>query len=182
MAAPASAGSPPPAESGCCPAAMALPLTTCGRSSWCWPTAAASASENENPELFWAVRGAGANFCVATAFEFTADEIGDVGWVWIVLTAADPEGALRRYAELASAAPRDTTIFLVTRQPGEDGAQILLFGIVDSPDCGVAASRAARFGEFGEPVQHQVVTIPYAEVMGMAPDVGPSVLRRSASM
>src|SRR5690606_19274175 len=38
------------------------------------------ATETEHPELFWAARGAGANFGIAVAFEFVVDEVDQVGW------------------------------------------------------------------------------------------------------
>src|SRR5690606_12101842 len=38
------------------------------------------ATDTENADLFWGVRGAGANFGIATSFEFEASEVGEVGW------------------------------------------------------------------------------------------------------
>src|SRR5690606_14852414 len=70
------------------------------------------ADETENPDLFWAIRGAGGNFGIVTSFEFEADEVGDVGYAQLVLDASDPEVLLRRFGEVATAAPRDTTAFL----------------------------------------------------------------------
>ena len=131
------------------------------------------ASAQENPDLFWAVRGAGANFGVGTAFEFEAAEVGEVGWAQLIFVSTDLEAALRRYGELASSAPRDTTVFLVTGPPRQGQSVIQLFGMVDSADPDVVIERLTPFLDLGTLAQQQVVITPYAGVMGMAPDVGP---------
>ena len=45
------------------------------------------ASDDENPDLFWAVRGAGANFGIVTAFEFEVDTVGNVGFAQLASLA-----------------------------------------------------------------------------------------------
>lgn len=58
------------------------------------------------PDLFWAVRGAGAGLGIVTAFEIEAAEVRDVGVAQVTLLA-DREGrTLRRWAEYLAAAPR----------------------------------------------------------------------------
>ena len=131
------------------------------------------ATAEENPDLFWAVRGAGANFGVATAFEFEAAGVGEVGWARLIFVSTDLEGTLRRYGELASSAPRDTTVFLVTGPPQQGQSVIQLFGVVANADPDVVIARLTPFLDLGTLAQQQVVITPYAGVMGMAADVGP---------
>jgi hypothetical protein len=130
------------------------------------------ASEAENPDLFWAVRGAGANFGVATAFEFEAGPAGNVGWAQLVFVTTDLEQSLRRYGEIQRAAPRDTTLFLVTGPPRGRQSVLQLFGVVNSPDPDTVIERLTPFLEVGTLAQQQVVLTPYAGVMNMAADVG----------
>jgi FAD/FMN-containing dehydrogenase len=131
------------------------------------------ASAAQNPDLFWAVRGAGANFGIATAFEFEVDEVDEVGWAQLVLVVPDIEDALRRYGELAGAAPRDTTVFLVTGQPRQEQSVIQLYAVVDNPDPDVIVERLIPFAGLGMLARQQVVLTPYHGVMAMAADVGP---------
>jgi hypothetical protein len=131
------------------------------------------ASAEENPDLFWAVRGAGPNFGVGTAFEFEAADVGDVGWAQLILVSTDLEGTLRRYGKLAAGAPRDTTVFLVTGPPRQGQSVIQLFGVVDNADPDVVIARLTPFLDLGTLAQQQVVITPYSGVMGMAADVGP---------
>jgi len=131
------------------------------------------ATATENADLFWAVRGAGANFGIVTAFEFEVSEVGAVGWAQLMFVTDDLERSLRRYGELASTAPRDTTVFLVTGQPRQGMAQLQLYGMVDNPDADTVVARLTPFLELGMLAEQQVVMTSYESVMAMAADVGP---------
>jgi FAD/FMN-containing dehydrogenase len=68
-------------------------------------------SEDENPDLFWAIRGGGGNFGVATSFMFRLHEVGDViagPTFWPVEAAAE---VLSAYREFLPNAPRELNAF-----------------------------------------------------------------------
>jgi alkanesulfonate monooxygenase SsuD/methylene tetrahydromethanopterin reductase-like flavin-dependent oxidoreductase (luciferase family) len=123
------------------------------------------ASDSENSELFWAVRGAGANFGVAVAFEFEVDEVDEVGWAQLAFQAPDPAAYLEAFGRVATAAPRDTTPFLIL---GQGVAQIM--AMVDSSDPDLIVGQLQPFAEIAPLVQQQVVIAPYAAVMNKFPE------------
>jgi hypothetical protein len=133
----------------------------------------ARASANENPDLFWAVRGAGSNFGIATAFEFEADEVGEVGWAKLTLVAPEIEAVLRDFGRIASEADRDTTVFLVTGAPRQGRSIVQLFAMVDDADPDVIVERLTPFARLGMLAQQEVTVTPYRNVMAEAADVGP---------
>jgi FAD/FMN-containing dehydrogenase len=65
-----------------------------------------------DPELFWAVRGAGANFGVATSFTFRAARVPVVGHATFQYRVPDVVAFLRRWGETVEAAPRTVSAFL----------------------------------------------------------------------
>jgi alkanesulfonate monooxygenase SsuD/methylene tetrahydromethanopterin reductase-like flavin-dependent oxidoreductase (luciferase family)/FAD/FMN-containing dehydrogenase len=127
------------------------------------------ASADENADLFWAVRGAGANVGIVTSFEFEADALGEVGWAQLVFDASDTAAFLQRFGEAMEAAPRDTTLFLIlARQRGEVIGQ--LYGVVDSSDEDTIIERLQPFAAIGPLAGQQVQLAPYAVVMANASD------------
>lgn len=77
------------------------------------------ASEDENPDLLWGLRGGGGNFGIVTSFEFRCHPVGPTVLAGPVLWAAeDAAELLPFYREFAHAAPDDiTTISLIRRAP-----------------------------------------------------------------
>ena len=68
------------------------------------------ASEQENPDLFWGLRGGGGNFGVATSFEYTLHPIGpDVIGGAIAWRGEDADKVLEMYRALTAQAPRELT-------------------------------------------------------------------------
>jgi FAD/FMN-containing dehydrogenase len=63
------------------------------------------ASESENDDLFWGLRGGGGNFGVVTSFEFRLDPVTDVYGGPMFFDAEDAGTVLRAYREFIADAP-----------------------------------------------------------------------------
>ncbi|MFH9044977.1 FAD-binding oxidoreductase, partial [Streptomyces sp. NPDC017966] len=85
------------------------------------------ADADHDPDLFWAVRGAGANFGVVTAFEFQTEPVREVTVAVTVYDAADTTAFLTRWGAAGGAAPPPGTTVQthVTRPRGGAGAPAL---------------------------------------------------------
>lgn len=128
------------------------------------------ASEHENADLFWAIRGAGANFGIVTSFEFEVDEIGDsIGWAQLALDASDPAALLERWGAAVEAAPRDLTSELIMGgvRPGKQAvAQVL--AVVDSEDPDTIIDRLQPLANAAPLLDQSVQLVPYSAVMANA--------------
>lgn len=121
-----------------------------------------------DPELFWGVRGAGANFGIVTAFEFEAAEAGSIGWAQLVFDAADTAGLLVAFGEAMEAAPRDVSGELVLGAPqgGRMYAQALI--VVDSEEPETILERLQPFAEIAPLLDQSVQLAPYSAVIANA--------------
>jgi FAD/FMN-containing dehydrogenase len=129
------------------------------------------ASAAENTDLFWAVRGAGANFGVVTSFDFAVDEVGDVGFAQLVIGADDAAGLLEKWGAAIEAAPREVSGSLImgATRPGQPAiAQLML--VVDSDDPDTIVGALQPIADAGDLYRQNVVLTPYAAVMANAPD------------
>ena len=83
------------------------------------------ASQNSNPDLFWAIRGGGGNFGVVTAFEYRLHPVSEVLAGTLMYPAERIPEALQAYVKFAGAAPDEMAVTgLVSRS--EQGARFLL--------------------------------------------------------
>ena len=74
------------------------------------------ASEREHSDLFWAVRGGGGNFGVATGFDYALHPVGpDIVGGAIAWRGEDAEAVLDMYRTLATEAPRELTCVAALR-------------------------------------------------------------------
>ncbi len=74
------------------------------------------ATETENPDLFWALRGGGGNFGVVTGFQYKLVSVPQIYGGALVLPAT--KDVIREYARLSLEAPEElTSISMVTKAP-----------------------------------------------------------------
>ena len=66
-----------------------------------------TASENEHPDLFWALRGGGGNFGAVTSFKFRCHDVGMVVGGPVLYDIADTGDVMRWYRELQPSLPEE---------------------------------------------------------------------------
>ena len=135
-----------------------------------------TASEDENPDLFWGVRGGGGNFGIVTSFEYRLHPVGPIvlaGPIFHPLEDA-PE-VLRFYREFAAAAPDElTTIVELELAPPlpflpEDvhGKPIVMVCAcyAGAPEDGAEVVRPLK--EFGSPIVDRLEPKPYVALQSI---------------
>jgi len=76
----------------------------------CADGAVRTASADENPDLYWAIRGGGGNFGVATSFTFKLHPLGpDVAFAAVMYPLEDIAQVLRGWREYVERAPDEVT-------------------------------------------------------------------------
>jgi FAD/FMN-containing dehydrogenase len=135
-----------------------------------------TASEDENPDLFWGVRGGGGNFGIATSFEYRLHLVGPIVLAGPIFHALeDAPEVLRFYREFVAAAPDElTTIFELEMAPPlpflpEDvhGKPIVMIGAcyAGAAEDGIEVVRTLK--EFGNPIADKLEPKPYTALQSM---------------
>jgi FAD/FMN-containing dehydrogenase len=132
------------------------------------------ADAETNPDLFWALRGAGGNFGIVTAFELEANELPPVVFSTTVVDAADTASVVERWGAAVEAAPRALTSLLhvFAQRDGAPVAQIV--SVFASDDAEAAAAALTPFLHVGPVLDTQAQLAPYAAILPaqQAPQVG----------
>jgi alkanesulfonate monooxygenase SsuD/methylene tetrahydromethanopterin reductase-like flavin-dependent oxidoreductase (luciferase family) len=124
------------------------------------------ADATQNPDLFWALRGAGGNFGIVTAFELDAYPVSDVVFAQMLYDASDAAALLERWGKLVEAAPRELTsfLYLFAGRAGSPPAAQALTVWADS-DTDAAVEALTPLLSVAPVADQQAQVLPYAAIV-----------------
>lgn len=127
------------------------------------------ASRDQEPDLFWAIRGGGGNFGVVTEFEFQLHPVGPTVTAGpIVHAISQARELLAFYRERTATLPDEHTIFAaLTHAPDGSGTPV---AALVACHCGTLpqGEQAMRpLKQFGSPILDAVGPMPYSDVNSM---------------
>jgi FAD/FMN-containing dehydrogenase len=137
-----------------------------------------TASETENPDLFWALHGGGGNFGIATALEFALHPVGPIVYAGLMLFPGDAAADVARlYRDTALDAPDalGTALVMLSGPPEEfvpehlQGSTCIAVGGMWLGDPDDGADQFAPFRALG-PAVDLVGPMPYADFQCMIDD------------
>lgn len=128
------------------------------------------ASDSENPDLFWALRGGGGNFGVVTSFEFQLHPVGPEVLSGLIVHPIDgAKELLQAYGPIATSAPDELTVWVVLRKapplpflPEEwHGREVLVFALCYCGDMDEGEKAIADLRALGDPIADVVSPHPF---------------------
>ena len=128
------------------------------------------ASETENQDLFWGIRGGGGNFGIVTNFEFRLYPVGpDVLTGLIVFPFDQAKQVLRKYREAVESMPDDFNVWVVLRKapplpflPEEvHGKEVVILAIFYAGDPVEGEKLVEPLKSFGAPYGQFIGVQPY---------------------
>ena len=140
------------------------------------------ASRDETPDLFWAVRGAGANLGVVTSFTFRLHAVGPTVHGGLILWPFDrADEVLAAYRTIAAEAPRELSVWmLMLHAPPAPfvperwhGRKVCAMVVCFSGAPGGADAALAPLRALPDPVVDLVGPMPYTEVQSYLDDGEP---------
>jgi FAD/FMN-containing dehydrogenase len=126
--------------------------------------------DQTHPELFWAIRGGGGNFGVATRFRFRLHPVDQIVGGMLVLPAtpaviaafvAEAEGAPEELSTIANILPAPPLPFLPTDQHGR---LVIMATVVYAGDLKAGQRAVAPFRALATPLADLVRPMPYPQL------------------
>ena len=126
------------------------------------------ANANENPDLYWGIRGGGGNFGVITAFDYYLHDVNpQIYGGTLMYPMKDVRKVLEFYSEYTQDTPRElATDFISLQPPGGKGFAILSFCYAGDMAEAERAIQPAR--NFMNPLVDQVKPMPYVKLQTSA--------------
>lgn len=125
------------------------------------------ASEEDHPDLFWALRGGGGNFGVVTAFTFRLNDVSDFAAGPVFWPVEQAEEVMRVYREFIPATPRELSgFFAFTVIPPAPPFPEELHGM---PVCGIVFAGVRGEAEGRRLMQPLLDAVPQPLVDGFGP-------------
>jgi FAD/FMN-containing dehydrogenase len=128
------------------------------------------ASDKENPDLYWGLRGGGGNFGVVTSIEYRLHEMDPVVYggslIWPVTQARD---VLRYYRDLAADAP-DIVNLAPVLFSGPDG-QMIEIEVCWSGDHAQGETWLKKLRAFGKPMHDSIAPMPYVALQSSSDEL-----------
>jgi FAD/FMN-containing dehydrogenase len=119
---------------------------------------------HDDADLFWAIRGGGGNFGVATTLEYRLHEVPQqVIAGYAAYTGGQTRDAIAFYADYLASAPRELAVDLDVG-PGADGKLAATIVVVYSGAPGAADKVLAPLRSFGKPADLKIGTQSYLAV------------------
>jgi FAD/FMN-containing dehydrogenase len=128
------------------------------------------ADAETHPDLFWAIRGGGGNFGVATRFKYRLHEVDEIVGGMLILPAT-PEVVASFVAEAEAAEDELSTIANIMVAPPlpflaaeHHGRLIMMALLVYSGEVGAGKRAIAPFRALAEPIADMVKPMPYPQM------------------
>jgi FAD/FMN-containing dehydrogenase len=130
------------------------------------------ASEKENTDLFWAIRGGGGNFGVVTEFEFQLHPFGPQVFAGlIVFPFEQAKSVLTQYRDFITSAPEESNVFVVIRHApplpflpkNVHGKKIVVLALFHPGNQAKGEKLAGELRGFGNAYGEHVGVMPYTQ-------------------
>jgi FAD/FMN-containing dehydrogenase len=116
-----------------------------------------------DPDLFWALRGGGGNFGVATSFEYRLHPVSEVVGGLIAHPFEAARDVLRFYREFTQSVPDELTVFGgLVYAPGSSDLRLAALVVCHAGPAEQAQKDLAPLREFGQPLMVELGPMPYA--------------------
>jgi FAD/FMN-containing dehydrogenase/pimeloyl-ACP methyl ester carboxylesterase len=131
------------------------------------------AARDENADLFWAIRGAGANLGVVTSFTYRLHEVGPMAYGGLIAWPFErAREILPAYRRLTAEAPRELAVWLnMLRAPAApvvpeewQGERVCGMAVCYSGDWDAVGDALAPIRALGDPVVDLLHEQPYVEI------------------
>ena len=122
--------------------------------------------EQENPDLFWAIRGGGGNFGVITSMRVQVHPIQQVLGGMMLFPWPQAESVLAGYAESIADAP-DKLSILSGVLPAPDGSPVAVLAPMWSGEVKQGEAWISRLRQLGTPVMDTIGPMNYGSWLGM---------------